>query len=539
MLQIRVMTDKDWYVIHQTRKLGPFAKQQILEMLKTGSVMRSQKIWKQGLEQPITSYDLFLESIGAKPGREKPKPGHQPITQDESPKVAVEQVTVEEDFDDELPPPLPPLPKIEAKINTETEAEAKTKTEENEVIPEQVEEVILKEDEPEEIVIHKEIADFKRLSGQEVAVLPPLPPDIIRQKNKKKNLEKLFQKALIFVAAICLAVLGYVFFHDIYIVHIQSAARPNIVDVKDYKVLKKAASQSASKLAVGLMSSKDASSLILATNFVYDADIKISLSSIKDKVLFKDPVVAKANGSLSAGQAVFKKLNFESGDMIYPGYYNVKIESSDEFRNLFWYDKFYKIPQKIVMEDLSIFLGHLPLIKFKKELKRFLVKRARRERQFEGDLKQKWATLGGIVNQLKAELVQMVQAPSAIWKTKVSSFEQKYTKIFGSFFTEFYLNNEEVQKKLLKSNVRELDEFNALYDELSSIAKSVGRKTVQIIERASAFNYAPNEKTRADMISQVNKFTAAFTTRIEKGTEELNRVLESEQKMDDSEPEDQ
>ena len=74
MILIPVMTNKDWYVLHQTKKFGPFARQQILEMLKTGSVMRSQKVWKEGLDEPITSYELFLDSVNAKANQTEVKP---------------------------------------------------------------------------------------------------------------------------------------------------------------------------------------------------------------------------------------------------------------------------------------------------------------------------------------------------------------------------------------------------------------------------------------------------------------------------------
>lgn len=519
------MTNKDWYVLHQTKKFGPFARQQILEMLKTGSVMRSQKVWKEGLEKPITSYELFLESVNAKSSKPAPE-------KKETLKEVFEEIvessenveSIEDDFD--IPPPLPPIPSDEESLEV-LSGEAENEALDQEVI-----------EEPEEIIIHKEIADFKRLTGQEVAVLPPLPPDIIRQKNKKKNLEHMLRKGLLLIAGLCLCAVFYVFFHDIYIVHWRSAGRPQNIDIKDYKILDKAASHNPEKLAVAIMSSKDTKSMVITTNFVYDADISIELNSIDNKVLHRNPVVINAKSKLSSGQATFKDLIFEGADTIYPGYYRVKIISSNEERSLYWYDKMFKVPQKMVMEDLTTFLGHISITQFKKKLERYLRDRKRHGNKFEGDLKQKWATLDGIVNQLKVELIEMVQASSSNWKQTVSTFEKKYTKIYGSFFTEFYLNNEEVQKMLIKTNIKELDEFNDLYDELSAIAKSVGMQTVKIIERASAFNFAPNQETRANMTSAVIKDTTAFSKRISKGQTELKRLLEPGESADAAEDED-
>lgn len=506
--------EKQWFILHQSQKFGPFARQQVLEMLKTGSILRTQKVWRDGMDEPITSYELFLDSVA------------QPVPDQKNQK----KERVEEEIFNDMPPPLPPLPPIPSDEPAEVIVKSKPS----------LEKVIKKIENPaekEEVVLHKEIAAFKKLSGQEVESMPPLPPDVIRYKTKKKKISEMIRLGFHAFAAICILLILYIVLHDIYLAHIKSIfKRPSVVDIKDSAILKSATQQGKEKLAVALMNSKDALSIVLSSNFIYDASISLDLIADHSRVLSSEPIHIKSSTELVGGQAHFSDLTFIKGSKLYPGYYKVKLNSSQEKRDYYWYDRLYNVPQKIVMEDLSIFLGHLPVKIFNKKLKRYIDKRQKKEQQFTQDLSQKWATLSGIVNQLRDELLKIMGEPATIWKTKVEAFEQKYTRVFGSFFTEFYLNNEQVLSQLEKSNVSDSQKIDKQYRELSDIAKSLGQSVAAILDRASGFKIAPNQESRADLTTHIIKNMGEFEQRIEIGESELKTSMG--QSMDSSEDED-
>lgn len=495
--------DKQWYVIHHSKKVGPFLEKEILDMLKTGSLMRSQKVWKDGLVDPITCYDLFLANI------KRESVFKEELFEKEA------EVSLEED-DDDSPPPLPPLP-------TEDTPHQKSRFEEFEAYHA----INDLEEDKEEVLIHKEIVDFKRMSGLESQMTPPLPPDIIRQKDRKKRASILGKRFIYLIAAGVFLFLSYFVVHDLYKVYFRGLkARPSNVDIKDFKILERVFDQKKTKLAATLVSSKDAASLIMGTNFIYDADIEIELQSEDGRVLANEPIIVKSSSTLEKGEAFFDKLKFVSGDKIYPGYYKVKINSSNEKRNLYWYDQLYDLPQKVALEDMSLYLGHLPVKIFDKKLKRFLEKRDTREKQFISDLSQKWETVESIVSQLKLELMDLMDVPAQVWTAKVGEFEKKYTRVFGSFFSEFYLQNEQVRKQLERSDVREKERLTSQYSALSSLAEKIGKKVVEILERASGFNYAPNQATRIDMKKQVEGETTNFSKSVDEGKRKLKNIIE-------------
>lgn len=540
------MTQRQWYILNRKKKIGPFEKAQVLEMLKNGSVLRSQRIWAEDLENPITTYELFLESIrkyeAALP-REKSREEFREEFREE-PRGDFDLEMGEQD-EQEGPPPLPPMRK-KPRQKEETlasegyeygqihEPRGHERGYEKEEFFSPSQSLTSKKTErvQEKVSIHKEIASFKKISGQEIAKLPPLPPDIIRQHQDRKKRGRTLKRALVFLAFLGLLGGLYFIFHDLYYVFGRSFVdRPQALHIRDYDLLKKTQRESREKLKVSLLSSKDGQSLIMATNFIYDAFVEVKLEGQRGKILGNDEILLRGKTFLEGGQALFQNLHFEKGKTITPGYYNVKLQSSQERQKLFWYDRLYRLPQKIVLENISVFLGHLPIRVFNKKLSRFVKKRNKQESEFISDIEQKWATLESLVQQLEKDFsgfIKTLRRRRGAQEER-ENFERKYSKVYGSFFTEFYLNNGQLLKRLENSHIREKEGFSSEYKSQTSLAKSLGEYSISRIEEVMKIGQGRrvSRQTLQDLVGKTSQELKKYLRQAKEAQKRLEKLTQS------------
>lgn len=229
--------------------------------------------------------------------------------------------------------------------------------------------------------------------------------------------------------------------------------------------------------------SKDLKEIYLGSSLPGIQDVKIIFKSIDNKILSKKPVVFKSKITIEKNLAHLKELNFVEGDKIIPGAYEVSI-ILNKHRLSFW--------QKMFLEDIkvkehyqtNILLSFHSKSSYLKELKKFQQLQRRKNNSFVQDIKMKYETLLTIADRISKNLENAKNgsrnAPQV--EHMKNFFLQDYQLKYGTFFSNFVIENERRFKDLTNSSDELKTGIVAHYSNLSSMARSLGMISIDAID---------------------------------------------------------
>ncbi len=427
-------TDKysqKWFIMLPSGHEGPYSLEHLISQESSGKLSASTKIWAEGLAESI-ELSLAIHYT------------HKPAG-----------LTDEED---ELPPPLPPIPG---------------------------------EDE--------EVPEFDEAPSEEPATKP---------KANKKVLS-----IAAGVVVVLLVILQFIKSQAHFDVKRMPGMNPELHQkiTNDFKF-----SGWGNKIFFKEYVPSDLSHLWLVTGSFQTCDVEATFSSVKDKLLSltDEKVSFKTKAKLANHIVDFSQFDFQEGNKIIPGYYELDIKAS----NCEWdgivakMANFFSSPDAEYIGRTKVVLYSKGAGEFTKVLDKLIrkkleneVKAQDQEDLFWQDLQQKLQTLLAITLQIEQLFVDFLEKEPAQFKKNRLQMEVFYTQKFGGFLTKFVVANEEYFKELGKSELSNLYKKQSYESLIRLTAKKIGHDSMKLIESFQAQKGNPSKAQIEDYKKRVKK----------------------------------
>ena len=452
-------TSVKWFIMLPTGHEGPYS----LEVITKRKTSQEVKIWAEGLPEFVTLKFALAKSAEA--------PAFQPM-----------------DMDDDLPPPLPPLP------NEEEEPGHNTPQYD-----------LIADDETEDEVN---------------------TPKVSSQKPK-----------LIAVASVVL--LGGVLFglsqwaktKEEFSIRRPARMAPELSD----KISKEFKFEGwDKKIFFREYVPADMSHIWLVTSGFQDCAVEASFNSLKGKLLALDDekISFKSSGRLTNHIAEFSQFEFTSGNKILPGLYEMDLKATE----CSWgglapkVGNYFKSPPAEYITRMKVVLYHKGNIEFNNVLDKLIrkkldleIKNQNQEDLFWQDLQQKLQTLMAISLQIEQHLLEFVELPPANFKTNLKIAVDNYTKKFGGTLTEFVIQNEKYFQGLENSDLANMSNKRTYEQTIRLTSKNIGFESMKIIEELQAMTKPTKddlEKMNAKIIKKFEFLKDTLNQRLIQLTED-------------------
>lgn len=276
---------------------------------------------------------------------------------------------------------------------------------------------------------------------------------------------------------------------------------------------------------------QDHSYIWLVTASFQDCDVEASFTSIKDKLLAlnNEKVSFITSGKLSQHLVEFSNFEFIEGSKIIPGMYEMDIKATQcewigaltKIKNIF-----HPVESKYAARTKVILFSKGP-DEFNKTLSNLLLKKEEiKEREknqndiFWEDLQQKLETLLAISLQIEQHMLDFLDGSPAQFKKNTKIMVDTYTKKFGSFLTDFVVENDRYFKDLSppqsgSSKIRNYE----LIVRLS--AKKIGLESMKFIED---FLNLKKNPTKSDLKKYQDRIKKVFSTIKQEMNQKLQEV---------------
>lgn len=429
----------NWYIVDNLDKIGPFSKDALKHYFDENGLGEDTLVQSDKMNSPMRYTLIFRGSKETK-----------------------------------LPdlPNLPQIPSFERE--TEPLPEIKTKAEEpikKVEVPKKS--TLLNEEKKQkvqkELIKKEEVDDFDEETLIEVSRID------IKDKFSKKLLA-------ITLGILTFLIVIYLYFYN----YSPSFSRPEKMSLKSFREAQNILD--GAKLRARVFLSKDKRSLWLITNNFVEGKIKLTLLSIKDKILSKGRVEVVATAELRDGVAEFKNFIFEKGEKLIDGEYMMSINSENELDSSWVY--FLKDKQKNLNFRKKTLISNYSKLEFSNKLNDFIESIKKNKSNFLTELVQKYITLKTMVEEIKESFLESFSDSSLSFNQRSKKFEDHYTEKFGPFFTSFVIANEKQYETLNQKTFDNKIQIISDYTRLSRIAKEVGLSSVEVIESFEAFNFA-------------------------------------------------
>lgn len=306
------MMKKEWYIFQGTHHKGPFSKNDLLEFYQSGSLKRETLVWREeeSAWEPLHKINELKAILDAEVYPELPTGSSKnDLSTDEMPDFSLPEFSDsvdEESIEDELPPPIPPMPIVER------------------TIPTMKKRVLAK--------IPEKFKDPTRLD------LPPVPElmELLNGTTEKRFDFSRFKwpLALVVMMAVSFAVyMGMKNFSSVpqslYIrgLNPQNLERLEEVVHKPYKNL-----EGKENLAMDFALTVDGKEVWLTSNLSDEALLQVTLTSKSNRALGADEVIVESRARLENHQARFHKIRLLKGNTFIPGEYSFKVKG----KKIFW-----------------------------------------------------------------------------------------------------------------------------------------------------------------------------------------------------------
>lgn len=160
---------------------------------------------------------------------------------------------------------------------------------------------------------------------------------------------------------------------------------------------------------------------------------------------------------------------------------------------------------------------------FNKTLDKFLKSQAQNDIYFWEELSQKYRTIKAITTQIKDSINNIFELNKDNWDNNVREYEQIYLRKYGTYFTNFVIENEEAYARYKKQDFSNKVEVISHYNRLNSIAKDIGKVSVEALSRLKKFQNTSNPKE----VEKLKSFILQPLDRIIQDSEEKINFIQS------------
>lgn len=276
----------------------------------------------------------------------------------------------------------------------------------------------------------------------------------------------------------------------------------------------------------------DHSHIWLVTSSFQTCKVEVNFQSLPGKLLaHEDEKVAfKSSGELANHVVELSSFDFSSGSKIVPGMYEMDIKASE----CAWEGFLPKLMNKF-SSPATNYVARTKVILFakgaveynrildkliKQKLERDLVSQSREE-MFWQDLQQKLQTLEAISLQIENHLLEFLDKGN--FQTDLKPMVDSYTRKFGSFLTNFVVENDKYFKTLDLSAVSGASARRDYELLVRLTSKRIGFESMKFIEEFQAKKGKPTPKQLEDYASRVRKVFSAIKNDI---TQKILQVSE-------------
>lgn len=262
--------------------------------------------------------------------------------------------------------------------------------------------------------------------------------------------------------------------------------------------------------------SSDMSHIWLVTSGFQNCQVDAQFKSLKGKLLSNDDdevVSFKTSGELTNHVVEFTNLDFSSGTKVVPGLYEMDLKAHDcswdgivpMLANTF------KSPEESYVTRMKVVLFHQGPAEFNQVLDKLIrkkidiqLKSQNQEELFWQDVQQKLQTLLAISLQIEQQMLDFLEKDPAAFQKNLKPFVDEYTKKFGHFLTGFVVANEEYFKTLDTSALTKVSIKKSYELIVRTTAKNVGFEAMRFIEELQKLK-KPSKKDLLAIEARVKK----------------------------------
>lgn len=290
--------------------------------------------------------------------------------------------------------------------------------------------------------------------------------------NKSKIIKKIFFTIFFFVA---------VFFVTYYILlKMNEVKRPAMMLIRDFEKLKQIQEESGVANIYQFYLARDKSKIWMGTNISSRGFVSIQMSSVDEEHLGSEPIKIHSKGHLDNFLVSFETMNFEKGDKLYDGFYDIEITSLGDLQVPLI--RSFERPRSLVIKNRKrVYIGHLEIKKFRDILAAKKREKESNNTDFWEELRQKYLTIKMISMQIQSSIDDVFDNSEMNWKDKVLNFENSYKKQYGDFFTSFVIANDKSYGEIKEKDFPDKIEVISNYTSLSRIAKKIGTQTMNTL----------------------------------------------------------
>lgn len=259
----------------------------------------------------------------------------------------------------------------------------------------------------------------------------------------------------------------------------------------------------------------DMSHLWLVTSSYQNCKIEANFNSLNGKLLSpeEEKVSFKSTTQLSHHIAEFSQFEFSSGSKIIPGLYEMDLKATDctwdgvTSRLANWF----KAPDETYVTRMKVVLYHKGSVEFNTILDKLIrkkmeleIKNQNQEDLFWQDLQQKLQTLLAVSLQIEQLFLDFTETIPKNHPASLKHLVDKYTSNYGRFLTEFVVQNEKYFLELGQSELSNLSQKRTYETMVRLTSKNIGFESMKIIEELQA-KKRPSKKEFNEINEKVRK----------------------------------
>lgn len=288
--------------------------------------------------------------------------------------------------------------------------------------------------------------------------------------------------------------------------------------------------QGGNKPLFKLVMSSDQKKLVLAGNYPGLAEVHLTLSSYRDKVVSSSPSVLTSSATLENHLAIFSDLRIEEGEGMVPGLYmaqvrGVKTGFSIRILKLLRQIPFFRswaFSQDL--DDRLHYRGDLLLLleseqQLDEALNNYKQKLKRDQSKPLLELIERYRTYAAIVemlNTLFSESLKRFKEPGSI-----HLFEKDYVKKISPLYQSITVENQKIQVSLLETN----EQLSQEYQKLVEFGRQIGQLVIEINDRMKKYRKLKS-KNRLELLvlfqGRLNELEELSKMRIHRLQEKLS-----------------
>ncbi len=235
------------------------------------------------------------------------------------------------------------------------------------------------------------------------------------------------------------------------------------------------------------------SSIWLVTSSFQRCEVEASFQSVEGKLLsMEDQEVSfKTKGQLRHHLVEFSRFEFLKGSKIIPGLYDIDLKATHcEWDSLTAkIGNSFQAPEASYTTRMKLVLFHQGAVEFNQVLDKLIQKKleAQEKKQneeelFWQDLQQKLQTLVAISIQIEQLFIDFSQTPVPQFSQNLKRMVEKYTRNYGHLLTEFVRANEKYFQDLEKSGLKNMSHKRGYEALIRTATKNIGYESMKMIE---------------------------------------------------------